>query len=452
LNLILRKIIFTPQKLVLVHVALGLLFAILPQLFIPFFYLLLIISFNWIFSNNRAAKNMSIVVTVFFYLMMFESVGRLLGLDPFIPWELGKYLNILFFAYQIYKQKIRFRFLVVMGLLLILIMLIKGVTWRGFFFNGTMFLGLLLTQESLKTIKFSKNELLRLLKTLLLPLFVFLGASINQIQDFQNRQYELGSNSILDKIPSNQVATYMGFAFFLSVLPFFFTRGYSRKWTSYISPSTFLFIGLLSFSRGGMITAVIGLIVILFGNIISGKINYLIYLTFFLIFSVLIALFINEATGGNLFLRYKGETQGTLVGSKEVNIDTYSTGRVSIFLGDWETFKDNWVFGVKIGESRHYRKETEQQHSHVELSRVLAEHGLLGAISFFSLVLHGLVMFVRRSEFKPIRYLVLAIWIVGLVTTFHGASRTIIPFVCLSISVFSIVNKSVINRTIHVKN
>ena len=315
-----------------------------------------------------------------------------------------------------------------------------------------MFLGLLLTQESLKTIKFSKNELLRLLKTLLLPLFVFLGASINQIQDFQNRQYELGSNSILDKIPSNQVATYMGFAFFLSVLPFFFTRGYSRKWTSYISPSAFLFIGLLSFSRGGMITAVIGLIVILFGNIISGKINYLIYLTFFLIFSVLIALFINEATGGNLFLRYQGETQGTLVGSKEVNIDTYSTGRVSIFFGDWETFKDNWFFGVKIGESRLHRKETEHQHSHVELSRVLAEHGLLGAISFFSLVLFGLVRCVRRSESKPLIYLVVAIWIVGLVTTFHGASRTIIPFVCLSISVFSIVNKSVINRTIHVKN
>ena len=411
-----------------------------------------IISFAWIFSKTRTAKNTGLVVAVFFYLMMFESVSRLLALDPLIPWELGKYLTILFFGYHIYKQKIRFGFLVVLAVLLILLMLIKGVTWRGFFFNGTMFLGLLLTQESVKRIKYDKNEFLRLLQTLLLPLFVFLGASINQIQDFRNRQYDLGSNSILDGIPSNQVATYMGMAFFLSLVPFFFTRGYRRTLTSYIAPSAFLFVGLLSFSRGGMITAVIGLVVIFTGSIISGKLNYLSYLVFFLVFSVPIALFINEATGGNLFLRYQGETQGTLVGSKELNLDTYSTGRVSIFYGDWETFKDNWLFGVEIGESRHYRGETEHQHSHVELSRILSEHGFLGAIGFFGLVLNGLVRFVRRSESKPFRYLMFAIWIVGLVTTFHGASRTIVPFVFMSISVFAIINRSVINRTVDVEN
>ena len=417
--------------------ALGLLFALLPQLFIPFFYILAIISFSWIFSNTKSAKNLSLVVVVFFYLMLFESVSRLLALDPLIPWELGKYLTILFVVYLVYKQKIRANFLFILAIVLIVVMLVKGVTWKGFFFNATIFFGLLLTQDTFKTIKFNRVQLLRLLQTLLLPLFLFLGASVNQIQDFQNRQYELDSSSILDKIPSNQVATYMGLAFFLSLIPFFFNRNYRKKWTSYIAPGAFLLVGLLSFSRGGMITAAIGLLVIALGNIVSGKLNYLIYMLLFLFISIPIAFYINEVTGGNLFLRYQGETRGTLVGSKEKTLDTYTTGRVSIFFGDWETFKNNWLFGVEIGESQHYRKETEKQHSHVELSRVLAEHGILGLLGFLTIIRSANSSFRQNAESK-MKYLMLALWVLAFATTFHGATRTILPFIFFNIAIINL--------------
>lgn len=440
MNPILHKIIFTPQKLIFIHVGLGLLFALLPQWFIPFFYILAIISFSWIFSNTKSAKNTSLVVVIFFYLLMFESVSRLLALDPLIPWELGKYLTIVFVGYLIYKQKIRANFLLILAIVLIVAMLIKGVTWKGFFFNATLFFGLLLTQETFKTIKFNMVQLLRLLQTLLLPLFVFLGASVNQIQDFQNRRYELGSNTILDKIPSNQVATYMGLALFLSLIPFFFYNTYRKKWTSYIGPGAFLLVGLLSFSRGGMITAVIGLLVIALGNIVSGKLNYLIYMLLFLVISIPIAFYINEVTGGNLFLRYQGETRGTLVGSKEKTLDTYTTGRLSIFLGDWETFKNNWLFGVEVGNSSRYRPETERQQSHVEVSRVLAEHGLIGLIAFAILFLNGFQRFKKSTESKQIKYLMFAIWTIGFITTWHGATRTILPFVFMSIPLFQLQN------------
>ncbi len=452
MNSTLYKIIFTPQKLVIKHVAFGFLFAFIPQLFIPVFYLLAIISFAWIFSNTKTAKNTSLVIAIFFYLMMFESVSRLLALDPLIPWELGKYLSILFVVYLIYKQKIKAGFLVFLAVFLILAMLIKGVTWKGFFFNASLFLGLLLTQDSLKSIRLNKVQLLRLLQTLILPLFVFLGASVNQIQDFQNQRYELSSNSILDKIPSNQVATYMGLAFFLSLIPFFFINKYHTKWTSYIAPVAFLIVGLLSFSRGGIITAVIGLLVISLGNIISGKLNYLIYLLLFLVISIPVGFYLNEVTDGNLLLRYQGETQGTLVGSKEKTLDTYTTGRVSIFLGDWETFKNNWLFGVETGQSQHYREETELQQSHIELSRVLSEHGLIGLIAFIILVQNGFYRFKKSAESKQMKYLMFAIWTIGFVTTWHGATRTILPFVFMSIPLVTILDKSKINQTIDVKD
>jgi hypothetical protein len=445
LNRILHKVIFNPQDLVIIHLVLGLLFAVIPQLFIPFYYILLIISLSWIFSNNKAAKNLNLKVILFFYLMMYESVSRLLALDPLIPWELGKYLTIVFAVFLFIKQKIQANILVVFAIILLASMLIKGVTWKGFFFNATIFYALLLSQECLKNIKFTKAQLLRLFKTLLLPLYVFLGASFNQIQDFQNRQYELGSNSVLDKIPSNQVATYMGLAFFLSIIPFFVVKGINRKWTSFAAPGVFLLVGLLSFSRGGIITAVIGLLVISLGNIVSGRLNYLIYLLLFLVISIPIVFYINDVTDGNLFLRYQGETKGTIVGSKEKTIDTYTTGRVSIFLGDWETFKNNWLFGVEIGQSRHYRKETESQQSHVELSRVLSEHGILGLIAFIVIIRNGFSITRNNFESKQFKYLMFALWCIGFITTWHGATRTILPFIFMSISLVRIADKSILN-------
>jgi hypothetical protein len=244
----------------------------------------------------------------------------------------------------------------------------------------------------------------------------------------------------------------MGLAFFLSLIPFFFINKYRTKWMSYIAPAAFLILGLLSFSRGGMITAVIGLLVISFGNIVSGKLNYLIYLLLFLVISIPVGFYINGVTDGNLLLRYQGETRGTLVGSKEKTLDTYTTGRVSIFLGDWETFKNNWLFGVETGQSQHYREETELQQSHVELSRVLSEHGLIGLIAFIILVQNGFHRFKKSAESKQMKYLMFAIWTIGFATTWHGATRTILPFVFMSIPLVTILDKSKINQTIDVKD
>ena len=140
------------------------------------------------------------------------------------------------------------------------------------------------------------------------------------------------------------------------------------------------------------------------------------------------------------------------MGSKEKTLDTYTTGRVSIVIGDWETFKNNWLFGVEIGESRHYRDKTELQQSHVELSRVLSEHGLAGMIAIFILIRNGFNRLKRSSESKQTKYLMFAIWIIGFATTFHGATRTILPFICMSIPLFTIVNKQRINRAVDVKN
>ncbi len=427
----------------ILHFVLGLLFAFVPQLFIGYFYFVILLFGLWIFSNQKTAQKNINIVGAFFYLMLFESVSRLLALDPLIPWELGKYFIILLVLLTSLRGKIKGVFTWTLTVLLVGIMIIKGFTWKGFFFNSTLFYGLILVTPFFNSLKVSLKETLRIFEIALLPLVVFLGSSINQIQDFQNRNYELGSNSILDKIPSNQVATFMGLGLFISILPLFFDKEKRKKSISYLLPAAFLFVGLLSFSRGGMVTAIIALVVLMLGNILSGKLNSLIYGVLAISLLLPIVLFVNEVTGGSLFLRYQGETQGTLMGSKEKTLDTYTTGRVSIFLGDWETFLKYPVLGVEVGESRRYREKSENQLSHVELSRVLAEHGIVGLLGFLYLVQQAIKRFRLNSHEKRIKYFQLAVWLIGFLTTFHGATRTIVPFIGIVLGYITIVRPTI---------
>lgn len=444
------NILRNPNKLILIHLLFGLLFVVVEEAFIPLFYVLFLSIGAWMFSGKKTSKNPLSILTLFFYLMMYESVSRLLALDPFIPWELGKYLSMLLVVLLPFRLKYNFdRGNILIGVLLLIIMLVKGVTWKGFFFNATVFYVLLFLSSPVSQIKISKERLIKMLVSLSLPLFVFVGASIDKLSNFSTKQYELSSNYILDAIPSNQIATYMGLGFFIWAIPFFVSQKDIQKSRSrYIIPLVFLFVGLLSFSRGGMITAAIGLIVMLFGQTVSGRLKQLLLGLVVILISLPLLFYLNDVTGGNLFLRYQGETRGTLVGSKEKTLDHYTTGRFTILVEDLVVFSNNVFFGVGVGESRQYRTNSKSQISHVELSRILAEHGLLGLMGIMGLILKQINRFRQSRYTLSNRFLMLAIWSVGFVTTFHGATRTIIPLIFMLVGSMVLVEEKKNNKVI----
>ena len=120
MNNLFYKTLLNPNKLVVFHFIFGLICAFLPALFIPFYYIILLLFVFWIFSNNKSAQNDTNILAAFVYLMMFESVSRLLSLDPLIPWELGKYFLLLFVFLLIARGKIKGNFLSIFTILLIL--------------------------------------------------------------------------------------------------------------------------------------------------------------------------------------------------------------------------------------------------------------------------------------------------------------------------------------------
>jgi hypothetical protein len=203
--------------------------------------------------------------------------------------------------------------------------------------------------------------------------------------------------------------------------------------------------GLLTFSRGGMVTGFLGIFVILFflrtastpqikrfGLVRIGK--YLIP-AFLLIMGTFFI--VNRLTDGMLLLRYQGETQGTMAGSKQKSLNSITSGRFDILTGDIELWLDHPVFGVGAGTSKYLRERMNGVVAHVELSRLLAEHGLLGLIYFIILMYYGFK--ILRSHPNPaVRGILIALFVVGVFTSFHAAMRTFVSPMMIGMSMLTI--------------
>ena len=369
-----------------------------------------------------------------FYLSSFEILTRMADTTPIIPDEIGKYLNFFLLIYGILIS-VKTMDLGYYMLLLLIPGIIIGYRiqpdYRFIIYNilgiinlclGIVFFGKLIIYN----IRIIHN-LIRLLSYSLISALCFAIVKTPTYTEFTNTlnaNFEASAG-----FGSNQVSTAFGLGFFL----FFYLWyknirliGYYRIF-DLLFGMLFLFQGLLTFSRGGIIGGIIGvlLLFIFSGNKnvkfkIAQKLKLVVFGVALLIF---VSFFVNKLTNGNLLLRYQGESNATLRGSVDKDLNHLTTNRSEIFMGDLDLFKNNPVFGVGVSNSAKLRIFREGVAAHVELSRLLAEHGILGLI--FAIILTYL--FIKERFKLRSSYSILYIFaIVGLFTTFHAATRTFI--------------------------
>ena len=132
----------------------------------------------------------------------------------------------------------------------------------------------------------------------------------------------------------------------------------------------------------------------------------------------------NEISDGNLLLRYQGETEGTLSGKKTKDLNTITTSRYSNFEGDWILF-NQYPLGVGAGASRFLRNSLDGVASHIEFSRLLAEHGYLGLIYFIFISLMPFYFFRNKMKQKWTGFLI-ALFFLAWYTSFHAATRNFV--------------------------
>ena len=233
----------------------------------------------------------------------------------------------------------------------------------------------------------------------------------------------------------NQVATVLGLGMFI-----FFSRLILDSKTKFqiiinlIIALNITYRGMVTFSRGGMITGFLMIVLLVvflyFKSNYTGKVklNYIIML---LVFAMLGTwAYTSFQTGGLIDKRYANQDAAGRVKASQF------TGREDVAQNEINTFLKNPVFGVGVGKGAEVREDETgmQVLSHDEITRMLAEHGALGIVGLLILFFTPLVLYLE-NKFNMFLLCFVAFWFL---TINHAAMRTAAPAFVYSLSLLNV--------------
>lgn len=104
---------------------------------------------------------------------------------------------------------------------------------------------------------------------------------------------------------------------------------------------------------------------------------------------------------------------------------------------DIDIWLDNVFLGVGAGASSFMREGSQYYLTHVELSRLLSEHGLLGLI-YFGLLMYLFVRLMKSKRPPMEKGILVAFFLIAIYTTFHAAMRTYLTPLFIGLSLMEI--------------
>jgi len=417
-----------------------------------------------IYFNESLAKLYFLLVVVFFmyriinvpnHLKTFEvlkACGYFVGAEVLfrmtkgaISYEAGKYMVIVFMVIGMFYKGLSGRGYPYLFYLMFLIpsIFVASTTLRfdanfrtniAFVLSGPVCLGIsaLFCYDK----KLSIKQLSDVLLYMVLPII----AHTAYIFLYNPSVREVISNTASNRLASggwgaNQVSTVLGLGMFIIVIRFF-TKSSSLglKLLNLVLFAGIAFRALVTFSRGGVITAMVAILafISIYYFFVSGtKKNQIVIL--FMVFSVSLAstwLISSSQTDGFINLRYENKDH---LGREKESI---TTGRSELFLGEIEGFIASPFFGIGSSRAKDQRIEMEGQGvtSHSEVSRLLAEHGFLGIIILIILIFKPLD-FRALNKKNYFFYAFLAFWFL---TINHSSMRLAAPAFIYALALLNI--------------
>lgn len=433
--------------LLVAHVILGLLATLSPFPLIIWFYVVLLSGMYLLHTTAEPFKDKVIVVLIT-YLSALEILCRMSRTTPWIPYEISKYLMLTLLLIGVFRRRIKLsRGWLMLWLLLPAVLYDlsgKATGYMPIVFNVLGPINMALAIIYFSQLVFTQDEFKSIFRILMYPLLSAIVFTVIKTPKFDEITFSLSANHTTSGgFGSNQVSTTFG----LALLLLFVSRmeGWrlsSSKILDLILMFAFAFQGVLTFSRGGMFGGVLGaavfvLLAFRFGNFANKRklLNMFFFSLLTLVFFYLGFNYVDKLTDGSLKYRYQGQTEGTLLGTKEQTLNNALSNRPDIFIGDIDLWQAHPILGVGVGASRYMRDKVNGVIAHVELSRLMAEHGLLGIAYFLLLLGHGVVL-VRRATHSPdaIYFFSVALFILAVFTSFHAATRTFITPLLIGLS------------------
>jgi O-antigen ligase len=203
--------------------------------------------------------------------------------------------------------------------------------------------------------------------------------------------------------------------------------------------------GILTFSRGGVLTSAIMSIVFLilyfYYTNIKSKVSSLFKLLGVISVIAFIWFLTIMQTGGLIENRY---TNKDALGREKEDV---SSGRLDIANTEINAFFENPFFGVGVGQMKFIRTDLtgEASASHNEVSRLLSEHGMFGIFSLLILILTPVInnpFGEKNIYFYPL----LLFWFL---TINHSAMRIAAPAFIYGLSLITIKREK--KNTLHRK-
>lgn len=435
-----EKIVHNKLLFICIHLVIGFIATILP---IGKIYTLLIIVTGIIIILITRNKNEE-ALYLLSYLVGVEIFIR--AINGAILYETGKYGLILFSLLGIFlgpiKGKISISLLIYILLLSIGIMFTQlppGESIRkaiAFNLSGPISLAIFALYCNFRHITI--KELNQLLFFLLLPIFSMISLVYFKTPSLEDLVFTTSSNfNTSGGFGPNQVSTMIGVGTFIIAI-FIILRVQLSKYLflDIIFLAYFTYRGLLTFSRGGMLTAGVAFTAFI-GCIVLHK--RLTFKKLFLYTSVSFALFIGvwlyttNITGGLILNRYAGKN------AKGVQKKDASAGRGAIFEGQLESFYESPFFGIGVGNGKYKRIESNLKvtaAAHNEISRLLEEQGLLGFIALLILLIKPLVNIYFGTMYQ--RSFLISFYLFWFLTINHSAMRLAFPAFVYGLSLIKI--------------
>lgn len=221
----------------------------------------------------------------------------------------------------------------------------------------------------------------------------------------------------------NQVATTLGIGIFVLLTRLFYIKNKFINILDLILLALVTYRGLVTFSRGGIITGLICAIAFVGIYFLRGNIKTKAFLIprLSIIAIILASTFAFTAikTSGLITNRY---TNKDAAGRLKTDI---TTGRAELITSELKAFYDKPITGIGIGKIREYRYEKTKilAATHNEFSRLLSEHGILGIVILLILVLTPL-LYRFKNRRNNYFYAFLLFWAL---TISHSSMRIAAP-------------------------
>jgi hypothetical protein len=426
--------------LILSHVAIGLMIFIIPFTAKLYGYSIFILGAYFVIKNQNR-NNEALMAAA--YIAGSEVLLRMTGGN--ISYEFSKYGVMIFVSIGMYFTGFSkgatpywiFLLLLVPGVVISTFVLDFDTNIRttiAFNISGPVCLAV----ASLYTYrrKIALEQVNNILLSMGLPIISCMVYLTLYTPDLQDVITGTGSNyATSGGFGPNQVATFLGLGMFI-----FFSRIILESRSKFLVILNLIIVfnisyrGMVTFSRGGMITGFLMIVLLLvflyFKSNYRGKVklNYIVVIIALAMMSIWG--YASFQTSGLINNRYQNQDAAGRVKASRF------TGREDIAISEINMFLENPVFGVGVAKGVEVREAETGVFvlSHDEITRMLAEHGSLGLLGLLILIFTPLVLYLENS-FNMFMLCFVAFWFL---TINHAAMRTAVPAFVYSLALLNV--------------